>query len=94
MMIHLRPARSASGLSRRFPSIKPNSPALKTGPSAPRDKCHSRASAGATLADRLRIIAIDEEHRGAHQNEPDLIAANRLMIDEIGEIDAGSGGLV
>ena len=48
MMIFLRPMRSASGPNTSAPIISPNRPALNTGPSAPLDRPHSLASAGAT----------------------------------------------
>jgi len=47
-MMRLRPTRSASGPNSNAPSIRPNSPALNTGPSAVRGNPQVRANSGAT----------------------------------------------
>jgi hypothetical protein len=46
--MRLRPIRSASGPKMRAPIMRPNRPALKTGPRAPRGSAQSRTISGAT----------------------------------------------
>ena len=48
MITRRRPMRSASGASRIAPSITPNRPALKVGPSAPRGRLQAALIAVAT----------------------------------------------
>ena len=46
------------------------------------------------ITDGLGIEAVEEQHRGADQEQADLESADRLMIDKIGDIDArGNAGL-
>ena len=47
-MMRLRPIRSAMVPNSIAPIMRPNRPALNTGPSAPRASFHSCATAGAT----------------------------------------------
>jgi hypothetical protein len=45
------------------------------------------------IAQRLRVVAVNEQHGKAHQEDADLKAADRLLVDEIGNVDRrGSAG--
>ena len=39
------------------------------------------------IADRLGVEAVEEQHRRAGQQQPDLKSADRLLVDELGDID-------
>ena len=41
-------------------------------------------------ADRLGVEAVEKQHRRAGQQQPDLKSADRLLIDELGDIDGRS----
>src|SRR5205823_3064879 len=38
------------------------------------------------VADSLRVEAVEEEHGGAGEQQPNLKAANRLLVDEVSNI--------
>ena len=42
---------------------------------------------GRDIADRLRVEAVDEQHRGADEQDLDLKGADRLTIDIGGNVD-------
>ena len=87
MMIFLRPMRSASGPNTSAPIISPNRPALNTGPSARLGQAPFLGERRRDIADRLGVEAVEKQHRRAGQQQLDLKSADRLLIDEVGDID-------
>ena len=88
MMIFLRPIRSASGPNTSAPIISPNRPALNTGPERALGQAPFLGERRRHIADRLGIEAVEKQHRRAGQQQLDLKAADRLLVDVSGDIDA------
>jgi hypothetical protein len=76
--------RSASGPNTSAPIIRPNKPALKTGPSATLPFLGERRR---DIAYRGGIEAIEKQDRRADQQQLDLKGADRLCVDERGDVD-------
>ena len=88
MMIFLRPIRSASGPNTSAPIIRPNRPALNTGPSARFGQAPFLGQRRRHIADGLGVEAVEKQHRRAGQQQLDLKSADRLLVDISGDIDA------
>ena len=72
--------------------MRPKGPALNTGPSAAARQLPFLRDGRRDIADRLGVEAVDEQHRRANQQHPDLEGADRLAVDKVGNVDrAGCG---
>ena len=85
--IFLRPTRSASGPNTSAPIISPNRPAREHRTQRALGQAPFLGERRRDIADRLGVEAVEKQHRRAGQEQLELKRADRLLVDEFGDVD-------